>query len=87
MTEPPNDGSSISIVVPVKNVMGTVSDLLDSLMKLDYNKENIREAIIRLRDNPKLCEELGRNAFKAAKDRYNWENEKKNLLKVYKEII
>lgn len=41
MTELPNVESSISIVVPVKNAMGTVRDLLDSLMKLDYKKENI----------------------------------------------
>jgi glycosyltransferase involved in cell wall biosynthesis len=46
----------------------------------------VKEAIIKLRDNSDLCEKLGRNALNAAKKQYNWENEKKNLLKVYEEI-
>ena len=53
---------------------------------VEYNEKSIREAIIKLRDNPQLRDELGKNAFKAAKEIFNWENEKKRLLKVYEEV-
>jgi glycosyltransferase involved in cell wall biosynthesis len=55
-------------------------------LTVEYNKESVKEAIIKLRDDPDLCEKLGRNAFNAAKKQYNWENEKKNLLKVYEGV-
>ena len=47
----------------------------------DY--DDIRKAIVNLRDNPKLCEELGKNGFNAALKKYNWEKQKDKLLKVY----
>lgn len=56
---------------------------LDCGIGVDYSKESVKKAIIQLRDNPDLVERLGRNGFTAAKKRYNWEYEKKNLLKVY----
>ncbi len=62
---------------------GDMTEKLNCGITVDYNEESIKEGIIKLRDNPKLCETLGKNAFKAAKEKYNWENEKKNLLKVY----
>ena len=33
------------------------------------------EAIIKIRDNPKLCENLGKNASKTAINKYNWKLE------------
>jgi glycosyltransferase involved in cell wall biosynthesis len=53
---------------------------------VEYNKEALKEAIIKLRDNPKLCEELGKNALKAAINKYNWELQEKKLLKLYEDI-
>jgi glycosyltransferase involved in cell wall biosynthesis len=53
----------------------------------DYTKEALKKAIIILRDNPKLCEELGRNALDSAIKEYNWEKQEKKLLDVYKGII
>ncbi len=53
---------------------------------IDYTKEALRDAIIKLRDSPKLCEELGRNALKAAIDKYNWELVEKKLLKLYEKL-
>ena len=54
---------------------------------VDYNIKSVRGAIKKLMDDPKLCEDLGYNAFKAAKEKYNWDIEKNNLYKVYEEIL
>jgi len=54
---------------------------------VDYNIKSVRGAIKKLMDDPKLCEDLGCNAFKAAKEKYNWDIEKNNLYKVYEEIL
>ena len=65
---------------------GDITEQLNCGLTVEYSKESVREAITKLRDNPGLCEELGRNALKAAKERYNWENEKKILLKLYEGV-
>ncbi|MGB3459086.1 MAG: glycosyltransferase [Halobacteriota archaeon] len=65
---------------------GDLTERLKCGLTVDYNKESVKEAIITLRDNPELCEELDKNALKAAKEKYNWENEKEKLLKVYESI-
>ena len=74
------------IIVTKGTYAGKMTEELKCGLTVEYNKESVRDAIIKLRDNPELCEELGRNAFRAAKERYNWEVEKKNLLRVYEEI-
>ena len=53
---------------------------------VDYTKEALKEAIIKLRNSPKLCEELGKNALKAAINKYNWEQEKRKLLDIYEKL-
>ena len=65
---------------------GWLTEKLRCGLTVEYNEESVREAIISLRDNPRLCEELGKNALKAAKEKYNWENEKKKLLQLYENL-
>ena len=55
-------------------------------LSASYNGEDICNAIIKLRDNLELCEELGRNGLKAAKIKYNWDKQKVKLLGVYEEM-
>ena len=52
----------------------------------EYSKEGLRDAIIQLRDNPKFCEELGRNALNAAIREYNWKKQKGELVKIYEKL-
>lgn len=66
---------------------GETTDQLKCGLTVGYNGKSIKEAIINLRDNPKLCEELGKNGLKAAKEKYNWKNQREKLLKIYEEII
>jgi len=74
------------IIVTKGTFAGDMTEELKCGITVDYSLESVKKAIITLRDNPALCEELGKNALKAAKDKYNWEVEKKKLLHVYKEI-
>jgi len=65
---------------------GDLTEKLNCGLVVDYNLDAIKEAAIKLKNYPKLCEELGRNGLNAAKMEYNWEKQKVKLLKVYKEI-
>ena len=47
--------------------------------------QQIRKAIISLRDDPSLREKLGENGRKLIEEVYNWENMEKRLLEVYGE--
>lgn len=75
------------IIVTKGTYAAKMTEELKCGLTVEYNKESVRDAIVKLRDNPELCEELGRNAFKAARERYNWEIERKKLLKIYEEIL
>ena len=52
-------------------------------LAIAFNEEAVKKTIIHLRDNPQLCETLGKNGFQAAKKTYNWEAQKIKLLKIY----
>ena len=50
------------------------------------NIEEVKEAIIKLRDDPELCEELGANARKAYERRYSWAIMEQRLITLYQEL-
>ena len=52
----------------------------------EYNKQSLKEAIIKLRDNTKLCKELGKNGLNNAIKEYNWKKQEGKLMKIYKEF-
>lgn len=79
--------SGTPIITSKGTYAGDMTNKLKCGITVDYEGIRIKEAIIKLRDNPNLCEEFGKNAYKAAKERYNWDIEKKNLLKVYEENL
>jgi glycosyltransferase involved in cell wall biosynthesis len=53
---------------------------------IDFNEQSLREAIIKLRDNPASCESMGRNALNAAINKYNWQIEKEKLIALYRNL-
>jgi len=75
---------------PIIVTKGTFAAMMTEKYKcgltVEYNEKDIRRAIITLRDDEDLRKRLGRNAFMAAKRIFNWENEKKKLLKVYEVV-
>lgn len=52
-------------------------------MAIPFGKKYLKNAIVTLRDNPELCERVGRNALNAAIKEYNWAAQKKKLLTIY----
>jgi len=50
------------------------------------NLDEVKAAIIKLRDNPALCRELGANARRAYEHRYSWEIQEQWLLNLYREL-
>ena len=48
--------------------------------------DEIRKAIIRLKDDPDLCRQLGANARRAYEERYNWVIMEQRLLAIYREL-
>ena len=56
-------------------------------LTVEYNKEALKQAIVRLRDDLELRESLGRNALQAAAKEYNWQRQEEKLLKLYESII
>lgn len=49
--------------------------------------EEIADAIEFLLANPEEAEEMGRRGFQAIRDRYNWTNEEKTLLRFYADLF
>jgi len=76
---------------PVIATKGTYSGELAKKTKMglviNFNKNSLKHAITKLRDDKKISEEYGRNALKAALDEYNWTNQKNKLLDTYSKII
>jgi len=62
---------------------GEITEQEEVGLAVEYNEEALREAIIRLRDDPALRESLGRNALAAAIREYNWERQEEKLLELY----
>ena len=55
---------------------------------VDYgNVEQIRTAIVNLRDNPKLCETLGNNGRKAYLEKYNWKIAEKEIYRICDNLL
>ena len=63
-----------------------LTEKLNCGLVVDYDLNAIKEAVIKLRDNPELCEQLGKNGLKNAIKEYNWEKQKEKLLIIYEEL-
>jgi glycosyltransferase involved in cell wall biosynthesis len=51
------------------------------------NIQQIKEAIIKLRDNPQLCKEFGDNGRIAFIEKYNWNRMEQKLYEIYKTLL
>ena len=65
---------------------GEMTEQEDVGLAVEYNEQALKEAIIKLRDNPELRERLGRNALKAAISKYNWQKQEEKLLELYRSL-
>lgn len=62
---------------------GEMTEKLGCGLVVEYSEKGVRDAIITLRDNSKLCRDLGQKALEAAIEKYNWGNQKSYLLEIY----
>lgn len=74
------------IICTKKTYSGDMTDELKCGLTIDYDENALRDAIIKLRDSPELCEKFGKNALKAAKEKYNWRSQEKKLIKALEEF-
>ena len=65
---------------------GEITEEENCGLVVSLDKDELKNAIIKLRDSPKLCEEFGRNALKAAIKKYSWKKQEEKLIKLYDEI-
>jgi glycosyltransferase involved in cell wall biosynthesis len=74
-------------IICTKNTYpGIFTEKNDVGITVEFNKKSLKEGIIKLQDNPKICEQLGRRALKLAIEKYNWEKQQKKLVKLYEDI-
>jgi glycosyltransferase involved in cell wall biosynthesis len=66
---------------------GDLTEQEEAGLTIEYTEEALKKAIIKLRDDPRLRERLGRNALKAAISKYNWQGQEKKLLELYRDIV
>ena len=75
------------IIATNKTRVAEVTKSEDCGIVVEFDKYALKEGILMLKNNPDLCEKLGRNAFDAAKRKYNWQNDSNNLISLYRQII
>jgi len=74
-------------IICTKNTYpGEFTDKEKCGLVVEYTKENLKNAIKRLRDEDDLREQLGKNALKTAIKEYNWEKQEEKLLELYKDL-
>lgn len=72
----------------ITNVSPELVKKLDFGIMVDYdNIAEIREAIILLRDNADLRENLGSNGRKAFLEKYNWTKMEERLFQIYEDLV
>jgi len=62
---------------------GEVTEQEEVGLAVEYNEQALKEALVKLRDNPALRERLGRKGLAAAIREYNWERQEEKLVKLY----
>jgi len=72
----------------ITNVAKEIVNETDCGVIVDYDDiEQIKEAIILLRDNPELRKRLGTNGRKAFLEKYNWNVMEQKLYRVYDNLL
>ena len=60
---------------------------IDCGIIVDYDTDEVKNAIIKLRDDSQLRDRLGSNGRKAFVDKYNWDSMEKKLFQIYSNLI
>jgi len=60
---------------------------IDCGITVEYNIEQVKDAIRKLRDDSALRTRLGNNGRKAFVEKYNWDNMEKKLYQIYSNLL
>ena len=72
----------------ITNVATDIVNETQCGMIVDYNDiDQIKQALIILRDNPELRKKLGDNGRKAFLQKYNWNAMEQKLYKIYEQLL
>ncbi|MBT9139419.1 MAG: hypothetical protein DDT31_02003 [Syntrophomonadaceae bacterium] len=75
------------ILVSKGTTMADIVERENCGLIVDCNSvDEIKKAIVRLKDSPELCRQLGANGRRAYEQKYNWEIMEQRLLSLYQEI-
>jgi glycosyltransferase involved in cell wall biosynthesis len=74
------------IITTEGTYVGDITKNLNCGVVVNYDKESLKKAILELKDNKKLCEKYGKNGLEAAKNNYNWGEQKEKLLDLYQKV-
>ncbi|ASJ10328.1 hypothetical protein A3L12_02950 [Thermococcus sp. P6] len=73
----------VPTIVLKEAVMGNIVEEYRCGVTVEYNKEDVKEKVIYLMENPKLIKKMGHNGRKGVLKEYNWENMERKLVKLY----
>ena len=73
------------IIATRRTYAGELTEKENAGLVVEYDSRSLKKAITKFRDNPKLREELGKNALNAAIRKHNWKKQEIKLLKVYRD--
>jgi len=71
----------------ITNMEANLVSEIDCGIAVDYDTGQVRDAIIKLRDDPQLRTRLGSNGRKAYLEKYNWANMEKKLYQIYDNLL
>lgn len=76
------------IIVNGETTMADIVRKKNCGLVVPYNDvKALKDAILKLKNNPQLCKQLGEDGRRAYEEKYNWKIMEKRLLDAYKDII
>lgn len=71
----------------ITNMEVNLVDEIGCGITVEYNIDQVRNAIIKLRDDPELRTQFGKNGRKAFVEKYNWNSMEKLLFQIYDNLF
>jgi glycosyltransferase involved in cell wall biosynthesis len=71
----------------ITNMEVSLVNEIDCGITVQYNTEQVRDAIIKLRDDSELRKRLGKNGRKAFVEKYNWDKMEEKLYQIYSNLL
>jgi glycosyltransferase involved in cell wall biosynthesis len=74
------------IIVPKNTYEAEFVKKIQNGIAIDLSVNNIKNVLNLLKNNPELCEKMGRKGFLAAIEKYNWKKQEEKILNIYSNL-